>query len=52
MPKSLKPVGAAFNLIPRRLRQRLYHRMGLDQAFIQVDRDQRKAYSDRIDALR
>ena len=52
VPKSLKPVGAAFNLIPRRLRQRLYHRMGLDQAFIQVDRDQRKAYSDRIDALR
>jgi NADP-dependent 3-hydroxy acid dehydrogenase YdfG len=52
VPKSLKPVGAAFNLIPRRLRQRLYHRMGLDQAFIQVDRDQRKVYSDRIDALR
>jgi NADP-dependent 3-hydroxy acid dehydrogenase YdfG len=52
VPKSLKPVGAAFNLIPRRLRQRLYHRMGLDQAFIQVNRDQRKVYSDRIDALR
>jgi NAD(P)-dependent dehydrogenase (short-subunit alcohol dehydrogenase family) len=52
VPKSLKPVGAAFNLIPRRLRQRLYHRMGLDRAFIQVDRDQRKVYSDRIDALR
>jgi NADP-dependent 3-hydroxy acid dehydrogenase YdfG len=51
VPKSLKPVGAAFNLIPRRLRQRLYHRMGLDQAFIQVNRDQRKVYSDRIDAL-
>lgn len=52
VPKSLKPVGAAFNVLPRRLRQRLYHRMGLDQAFIQVDRNQRKAYSDRIDALR
>jgi NAD(P)-dependent dehydrogenase (short-subunit alcohol dehydrogenase family) len=52
VPKSLKPVGAAFNVLPRRLRQRLYHRMGLDQAFIRVDRNQRKVYSDRIDALR
>jgi NADP-dependent 3-hydroxy acid dehydrogenase YdfG len=51
VPKSLKPVGAVFNLLPRRLRQRLYHRIGLDQAFIQVDRNQRKVYSDRIDAL-
>jgi short-subunit dehydrogenase len=52
VPKSLKPVGNAFNLLPRRLRQRLYHRMGLDQAFIQVDSDKRRVYSERIKALR
>jgi hypothetical protein len=38
--------------MPRKLRQRVYHRMGLDQAFIQVDRTERKSYSDRVNALR
>src|SRR5262249_30071773 len=52
VPKSLKPVVTAFNLLPRRLRQRLYHRLGLDQAFIQIDSDKRKIYSERIKALR
>ena len=52
VPKSLKPVGAMFGLIPRKMRQRLYHRMGLDQAFINVNRDQRRVYSDRLNALR
>jgi NADP-dependent 3-hydroxy acid dehydrogenase YdfG len=52
VPKSLKPVGAMFGLLPRRMRQRLYHRMGLDQAFINVNRDQRRAYAERITALR
>ena len=52
VPKSLKPTGAVFGLLPRRWRQRLYHRMGLDQAFTQVDRAQRQDYLDRVNALR
>ena len=51
VPKSVKPVGATFGLLPRRWRQRLYHRLGLDRAFIDVDPARRKAYTDRTDAL-
>jgi short-subunit dehydrogenase len=51
VPKSLKPFGRALGVLPRRWRNAIHHRLGVDTAFMNLDRERRKAYLERTEAL-
>lgn len=51
VPKQVKQVGILIGLLPRRWREAIYGRMGLDRAFLEVDAAGRQAYLERTRAL-
>jgi len=51
VPKALKPFGRALGMLPRRWHNAIHRRLGTDRAFIDVDRESRKAYRDRTETL-
>jgi NAD(P)-dependent dehydrogenase (short-subunit alcohol dehydrogenase family) len=51
VPKQVKPVGALIGALPRRWRQALHRRLGTDRAFLDLDREQRRAYLERTASL-
>jgi hypothetical protein len=48
VPKSVKTVGRVIGALPKRARFAVHKSLGTDRAFIDLDAEQRRTYSDRI----